>query len=67
MPQEAVERKKEEEEEAAEKAAEGEGVLGKLGDTISNFFGGGMCLMSMSSPRNSERWMLFLFGSSKIY
>ena len=39
--QEAEERRKEEEEEAAEKEAEAEETWGKLGDTISNFFGSG--------------------------
>ena len=43
--QEAVERKKEEEEDAADKAAEAEDTWGKLGETVSNFFGGGMCTM----------------------
>ena len=45
--QEAAERKKEEEEDAAEKAAEAEDTWGKLGDTISNFFGGGMSMCRM--------------------
>ena len=42
---EAAERKKEEEEDAADKAAEAEDTWGKLGETVSNFFGGGMCTM----------------------
>ena len=52
--QEAAERKKEEEEDAADKAAEADDAWGKLGETVSNFFGGGMCAM------RKELYFMFL-------